>query len=221
MLQKGFCFASLNFRLVQMKGYQMTEKKEPEYIGRYGEVLEDVQETKESLKKRDPKTRTLEAIGLDDKGNKRRVVFQVSRKTNRKYGSYLILMSEEEKKKWPYACEPVERCQYINDRLDGEDCICLRQPHPLSHGSYKRTYFLRGRQLEGKEIEHYNENCTEEIFGRVEKKKREQKTKKARDIRKFLEDASIVEAIKTGDPVKVRNVAARVAMRSAKKKDME
>ena len=80
-------------------------------------------------------------------------------------------------------------------------------------------YFLRGKQLEGEEGTGIW--ADPKTFGAIEVKERREKSEKAHDIRKFLEDASIVEAIKTGDPVKVRNAAARVAMRSAKKKDME
>ncbi|MBR6232163.1 MAG: hypothetical protein IKQ99_03595 [Alphaproteobacteria bacterium] len=194
------------------------KKEEPKYIGRYGEVLEDVEEIESPIDPSEPIR--LRGWGVDEKGVKREVVFQVSRKTGKKHGYYLILLSKEEKKKMPYACEPVESCWYISDKLNGEDRICLQQPTPLTHGSYKRTYFLRGRQLEGREIEHYQYDCTEDILGRIEKEEREEGSVKAHDIRKFLEDSSIIEAIKTGDPVKVRNAAARVAIKNAKKKEM-
>ncbi len=187
-----------------------TKKEEPKYIGRYGEVLEDVQEVtdKEVIRRlmaykddKDPIKRFFEGTGLDAWGRKRKVMFSVDKRTNKKQGRYVIFDTEIGKEKTPIALikssEHVEICNYVNDLLHGETLF----GRPSLLGPEKLIHFHRGKKLSETEYEE-----------------RGAKSEKARDIRKLLSDASVVEAIKTGDPVKVKSAITRAITGTPKRR---
>ena len=122
----------------------MTEKNEPQYIGRYGEVLENVHEMEHSLEEKNPKTRTLGAIGLDERGVKRRIMFDISRKTGKKCGRYYIYHPKEEQKGTRFNSCLIEQCFFLNDLLHRDDIFYNERGEKT-----KKIWFLRGRQLNG------------------------------------------------------------------------
>ena len=107
-----------------MKGLKMaTKKEEPKYIGRYGEVLKDVQEytVDDELFNPNPEFLLLGGQGIDEKGLERTVMFHVSRKTGKKCGGYTIYRHVNE------GIVPIEECYYLNDLLDiiKKDITCF------------------------------------------------------------------------------------------------
>ena len=97
-----------------MKGYQMAKKKEPKYIGRYGEVLEDVEfiDDKPDFDGR----LMLKGFGVDKNGIKSEVVFQVSARTGKKDGRYFIRRKNENGKE-----ADTEESRYENGVLNGRE----------------------------------------------------------------------------------------------------
>ena len=201
----------------------MLEKKEQEYIGRYGEILENVREIKDSyffsdencIFPRKNNMLILEGIGLNKKGEKRKVIFQVSTKSHTKEGPYEILYTPQEEQ----LLAPIypgsegnlpkaeEICYYVNDRLHGEDRFYHPWVYSMGYRGMEPDYslfFYRGRQM-----------------GSAEGWEREEMAKKALAIRRLLSDPSIVEAIKTANPLEVKNTATRIAMTKTQKKEKE
>ena len=201
-----------------------TKKEEPKYMGRYGEVLEDVHEDRsllvqldngETVPYSDPKVLDLVGWGIDEKGVKRRVRFDVSRKTGKKCGFYGIYRSREELNELSINDYPnntrVEECHYLNDLLHGDDIFIDGRGRII-----KKICFLRGRQLNGK---GYIGNAYDggPIFGEVEKRARKNTAEKSRNLRRLFSDASVKEAIKTGNLLKVKTAMTR----AIKKKEMD
>ncbi|MBR6412625.1 MAG: hypothetical protein IKS41_05650 [Alphaproteobacteria bacterium] len=183
-----------------------TKKEEPKYIGRYGEVLEDVKEWGSTID--DPSEPIcLRGWGVDENGVKREVLFHVSRKTGKKCGRYLIYRPKEEGgRRSPI----IEVCNYLNDLLHGDDVFYNSWGTEI-----KEIYFLRGRQLNGKGYigNAYNGGP---IFGEEEKRARKNTAEKSRDLRELFSDTSVKEAIKTGNILKVKSAMTR----ALKKKEM-
>ena len=162
-----------------------------QYIGRYGEVLKNIQETKESLETKNPQVVTLEGIGVDEMGKERVVRFDVSRKTGKKNGAYFILRPLEADENlgglWGSRFFPhwIEVCRYANDLLHGEDSF-----YNEAGLLWKRSYFHRGR----------------ESVANIEKA---YQAEERHHLRQLFSKGSVQKAIKTGNPVKIKSAMTR------------
>ncbi len=187
-----------------------TKKEEPKYIGRYGEVLEDVKEIERP--KNSSKLMRLTGWGIDVKGIRRQVEFDVSRKTGKKCGFYYILRPKEEQNEDYHllgiGC--IEVCQYLNDLLHGDDT------YYDMHGKERTIRFLRGRRLEGERLSSVCTDIRSTSIGEAEGEKRKNAARKSHDIRKLFSNTSVLEAIKTGNVLKVKSAMTR----AIKKKEM-
>lgn len=152
----------------------MTEKKEPQYIGRYGEVLKRVKrQHNPAYEKVEQRTWIMEGIGLDEFGNKRKVIFEVSRKTNKKLGFYSILRPNREqsdpKARSVMGCHLrphlIEQCHYSNDSLHGYDTFYD------AHGNItKRVIFVRGKQVENDQLSYSPTRIVTQSIGKGRKR---------------------------------------------------
>ena len=148
----------------------MTEKKEPEYIGRYGEVLEGV-EFADNTPDHDGRL-MLTGYGLDKAGVKSEVVFHISAKTGKKDGIYFITRKTENGKE-----EYTEESMYENGVLNGKESHHHYVRGPLN----EHTVTFETSWVHGKNIE--------------ELKKREKTAKKSKDIREIFSDRSVKETV--------------------------
>ena len=203
-----------------MKGYQMTKKKEPKYIGRYGEEIQNVKiegfcdKDGERVPEGKANHILITGMGRDAKGRKAKVRFTVLKKNHIKDGMYEIrrkISPGEFGPSFDKGSLYIEDSRYLNGRLHGEEEIWVRgTASVLNQMVLKRIYW---RQSKKRDSDYLTESRYEEI--------RDGQAEYARGIRKLLEDASVVKAVKTGDPVKVRNATARAAMKIAKEKGVE
>ena len=200
----------------------MTKKKEPQYVGRYGEVLEGVEEDKCLLvngkweSASTPEILNLRGWGIDKDGIKRRVRFSVSRKTGKKCGWYNIYRSKEELEESRGDHPLMEKCKYLNDLPHGSDIFY--DPYGFVIDTIR---FLRGRQLKGKDsFRIYSGFKVGFDGGEVrfvdEEGKRDDIAEKSQNLRELFSDVSVKEAIKTGSLVKVKTAMTR----ALKKKEM-
>ena len=206
-----------------MKGYQMAKKKEPEFIGRHGEVIQNVKIKGfcDNNGKRVPEKKAdhvlITGIGKDMKGRKANVRFTVLKESHIKDGMYEITRElPPSESGLSFTSDYREDLRYLNGRLHGKEQVWVCAGPMASH-TLKTTYWQRGKEcprlpatwrflgMRGSETAYI----------------KEKQAKSAHDIRKLLEDASVVKAIKTGDPVKVRNAATRVAMKATMKRVRE
>ena len=216
----------------------MTKKKEPKYIGRYGEILKDVEEDRRLINDEwvawhpNPELLPLKGWGIDENGVKREVRFSVSRKTGKKCGEYLIYRPKEEVKRhhssfnsnllkcYPTleesidpGCYPliIERCDYQNDLPHGNDVF-----YNASGEITKIICFLRGRELKGEDSQGETWLNHVQLVGEKERTERKNAAEKSLNLRKLFSNASVLKAIKTGDVVKVKSAMTR----ALKKKEM-
>ena len=140
-----------------------------------------------------PELLLLGGQGIDEKGLERKVIFHVSRKTGKKCGGYTIYRPGNEH------LVPIENCCYLNDLLHGDDVFygqgCVA----------KKICFLRGKQLKGENLMCEGGHT----FGEVEKRARKNTAEKSHSLRKLLSNASVSEAIKTGNVLKVKSAMTR------------
>ena len=180
----------------------MTEKK---YIGRYGEVLKNIKEY--SVRAGDTH-QFVHGEGIDKDGNPVGVGFYVSLKTGKIDGEYNV--SRETSKEHDgedastYECY-WERSYFKDGIMHGKESggycsvrrgVVVRSPKKVV---FNRTW-VRGRSIEGKK---------EDIVSA------------AKIVRRLLSNASVVEAIKTGDPLKVKSAATRYFTETPKRRKIK
>ena len=187
-----------------MKGFKMAEKKEEtKYIGRYGEVLKDVREIDrdEIYQKYHPyiiqledwhhPRRVMEAVGLDAEGKTAQVLFEVSKKSGRIDGEYIVL-----RPKCPDGSEYIESFNYKEGLLHGKEF------HERQKGVFRSMgHVVQWRH--GKKV-----NTTLDAADYI--------AQDSKTLRRLFSDASVKEAIKTGSLLKVKT-----AMTQAIKKQYE
>ena len=173
----------------------MAEKEEkPKYIGRYGEVLEITKECRASWLGDTHKY--VEGKGIDKDGNPATVVFTVSLKTGKIDGKYGIERETskecdgEDASIYEFYCES----SYFKDGvLHGEEEGCYQGVHRgvVVRSPWKEVFnrtWVRGRSIEGK---------------------KEDIVRAAKTTRQLLSDSSVLAAIRTGDPLKVKSAMTR------------
>ena len=170
------------------------QKKSPQYIGRYGEVIKEARIIKEC----DGKL-TIRGQGLDKDGNTSIVTFEASSTTGKKCGHYHISKEPEEHGGDYYE----EESNYTNDILNGLE----RHYHfrPWIFGRHEvetfRTTWLRGKQVDGEERQN---NAIE-----------------SKIIRKLFSRKDVIEAIKTGNPLEVKKVMTKAVIGRHTKKNIK
>ncbi len=178
-------------------------EKQHQYIGRYGEVIKDAKEYTElpfeliklpREEKFKPKKDVLYIFGTGkgmNEGKKYGVLFEVSAKTKKKNGLYKTLSIFDTdlygNPKWGTS----EEYQFKDDVLHGKE----RRFVP---DNYRVEDFYLWRNGEKQDISIRN-------FA----------AKKAHTLRKLLEEKTLVDAIKTGDPLKVKSALTKIATRGA------
>lgn len=197
----------------------MTEKKE-KFIGRHGEVIQNVKIKGfcDNKGKPVPEKKAdhilIAGIGKDMKGRKANVRFTVLKESHIKDGMYEITRElPPSESGLSFTSDYREDLRYLNGRLHGKEKVWVCAG-PLASRTLKTTYWQRGKECPRLPFKPL-------FFGRRGSETayiRDKQSEAAHDIRKLLEDASVVKAIKTGDPVKVRNAATRVAMKAAMKR---
>ena len=192
----------------------MTEKKEPKFIGRYGEVLENVKciepdcyrngSTAPPNKGTHMYMRGECALTKHESGT---ACFLVSKKTGKKDGFYSVrtILTKEQRdalgRKAARYTEYVEECHFLNDVLHGKE-----EHYYICHfgtqfdiggldGTVFETTWYRGKEISGKRAE---------------------KGREAKGLRRLLSLPSVQKAIKAGDVLKVKS-----AMTRALKKQMD
>lgn len=204
----------------------MTEKKEPKFIGRYGEVLENVTEypkwkpSKPGLKGMIADIPDAKLYGEKEKWRQLSVIFEVSKKTNKKNGAYIVFnktclfnnnLNPEEllptcldkNHDYPYL---VFECNYNEDVLHGKEIYFVEKWGALGTEDFLNRFphrtsrtFIRGKRM-----------------GQSKIKKRLRIAEKSTDLRELFSDNSVKEAIKTGSLLKVKSAMTR----ALKKKEM-
>ena len=155
--------------------------KDVKFVGRYGEELQEVREVKDLFQETEiPEGRKfLIGYGQDKSGNKRLVLFYVSRKTNKKEGIYRITLAEKLPMKFPY--DMLLECNYNADHLNGLE------------RDYKNnifTYWSKGKQVESPAV-------------------RKDLASRKKSLRKLFSNPTVQEAIKTGNLLKIKTAMTK------------
>lgn len=194
------------------------KKEEAKYIGRYGEVLDSVREitdTNEIKKfaskfKITPKRRFMEGVGLNKFGDKAYVRFVISKETGKKEGLYAIVSKVENHEGRYYEALRSFYNTFIEESVFQNDVL---------HGSERHYYTTNNKKLN---TELADDTVYTTVWrhgtniGAAGISKRKDVAKEVKSLLKLFSDASVKEAVETGNIFKVK----RAMTRAVKKKEM-
>lgn len=131
-------------------------------------------------------------IGVDKEGQERLVIFEVSRATKKKDGKYCISSNG----RLPISYNTVLlSCEYKEDLLDGKEYV-------YGNGGLIVNTWHQGKKISPNPV-------------------RDDQATKAKHVRKLFSDESVLAAIRTGDPKKVKSAMTRASIKSTSKKVKE
>ena len=169
----------------------MTTRKESPLLFT-GRYGEKIRDLHEIKSSRQSEFVLMTGIGVDKEGQDRLVLFEVSRATKKKNGNYLISSNGQ----LPITYTTVLlSCKYRDDLLDGKEYV-------YGNGGLIVNTWHQGKKINPNPI-------------------RNDQASKAKHVRKLLSDESVLEAIRTGDPLKVKSAMTKASIRSTARKAKE